>query len=83
VVGLRPVNHPGVVSVYCDSVDTPIDPSELNTILPGTPAVWALILISPLLTLGFQGVVAVLIPTCAVEAVPVTAAVFVPDKAEV
>ena len=33
------------------------------------------------LGVGFQDVVAVLIPTFAVEAVPVTAVVFVPDNA--
>jgi len=83
VVGLRPVNQPGTVSLYRDSVDTPVDPSEPNTKLPATPATRALKLISPLLTLGFQGVVAVFIPTFAVEAVPVTAVVFVPDSAAV
>ena len=31
MVGLRPVNQPGIVSWYWDSVDTPIDPSEDNT----------------------------------------------------
>ena len=75
-MGLRPVNQPGIVSLYWDSVETPIDPSEDNTKLPGIPAVWALRLISPLLGVGFQDVVAVLIPTFAVEAVPVTAVVL-------
>jgi hypothetical protein len=40
-------------------------------------------LISPLLGVGFHADVCVFIPTFAVEAVPVTAVVFVPDKAEV